>query len=71
VYLSRIIKEETGCGFAEYIAMVRMEHAKRLFSEEHRSVKSVALAVGFPDNAAFIRMFKRTAGIIPGQYKNI
>jgi YesN/AraC family two-component response regulator len=71
VYLSRVFKEETGCGLAEYIAMVRMEHAKRLLSEEHRSVKSVAHDVGFPDSAAFIRMFKRTAGITPGQYKDM
>jgi len=69
-YLSVIFKEETGMGLLDYINMIRIEECKRLLLEGV-SVVEIAELSGFRGSGALIRVFKKTLGITPGQYKKL
>lgn len=66
-YLSRLFKKSTGSSIHEYILFKRISKAKKLLSEGH-SVTETCMLSGFSDYSNFIRMFKKTTGISPGQY---
>jgi AraC-like DNA-binding protein len=67
-YLSSIFREETGQSLLEYINTRRIDEGKRLL-EEGRGLAEIAEMTGFRGSGAFIRVFKKLAGITPGQYK--
>lgn len=52
-----------------YIAACRLRHAARLLSESDRSIIEVALAVGYGDQSAFTRAFRRDLGAPPAAYR--
>ena len=68
-YLSRIFKEKEGIGMGEYIAMVRVAHAKE-FLQKGNSVGDTALLCGYSDSFTFSKMFKKQVGISPAAWKN-
>ena len=68
-YLSRFFREHTGLGISTYLKHVRVEEAKRLLVENSSGVHEVAAAVGFSGSNAFIRAFKESEGVTPGQFK--
>lgn len=67
-YVFRIFKKKYGCGMKEYIIKVRMEQAKR-FLDKGYSVSETAFMVGYNDEFNFSRIFKKTIGIPPIEYK--
>ena len=70
--LREIIKKHTGKNFSDYVTYRRIEYAKQLLCDESLSIDSIAQAVGYRYGVYFIRVFKNTEGITPGQYrKNI
>ena len=69
-YLSRLFKESTGINIHEYITYKRISKAKRLLSEGY-SVTDSCMISGFVDYSNFIRIFKKTVGVPPGQYKKL
>lgn len=68
-YLSRLFKKETGETLISYIIKKRIEHAAELLSETAYSINEVASMVGYDDYNYFNRVFKKTVGISPGEYK--
>jgi AraC-like DNA-binding protein len=68
-YLSRLFKEEFGETFVEYILNVRIEQAKRKLTESADSVQEISMQVGYTTSIAFIRVFKKTVGVTPGDYR--
>lgn len=68
-YFCRIIKEELGCTFTEYVNRIRIERSKTLLRTTNRSIAEIALAVGFDDQSYFTRIFKKQLGIAPGKYR--
>ncbi len=68
-YVSHLFKEEFGEKFIEYVANVRMEKAKELLDETTLSIQDIALRVGYTHSFSFIRMFKKIAGLTPGDYR--
>ncbi|MBP1988510.1 helix-turn-helix domain-containing protein [Paenibacillus eucommiae] len=68
-YLSRLFKSEHGENFVDYLIDLRMDHAKRLLSETSKSVQEIATSVGYTTSIAFIRMFKKTYGYTPGDFR--
>ncbi|WP_438444340.1 AraC family transcriptional regulator [Gorillibacterium sp. sgz5001074] len=67
--LSRIFKEEFGEKFVDYLTKLRIERAKRLLEETGDSVQSIAEQVGYLYPMSFIRVFKKSEGITPGDYR--
>jgi AraC-like DNA-binding protein len=65
--LTRIFKQDTGIGFAQWRRQCRLLHAVEMLAEG-RSVTQVALEVGYGDMSAFARDFKLALGVSPGKY---
>ncbi|AOM83413.1 helix-turn-helix domain-containing protein [Salisediminibacterium beveridgei] len=70
-YISRSIKKVTGLTAVQYMNQVRINHAKRLLHEGIHDLSTVSVACGFSDSAYFSRVFKRSEGISPGQYRRM
>ncbi|MBR3761624.1 MAG: helix-turn-helix domain-containing protein [Lachnospiraceae bacterium] len=70
-HLSKLFKESYGISISDYIAQVRIEHAKRMIKEQHMSVQDTAERAGFINSHAFIRIFKKLENITPGKYKEL
>lgn len=70
-YFSSLFKKETGQGFADYLAHVRIERAKSLLMSEDCSVMDVCEMVGYKDLKYFSRLFKKITGISPSDYRKL
>ena len=55
--------------FHEYVAEVRVEHAKALLLNSSRSVGDVAFAAGFQTLSGFNHVFKAKTGMTPSQFR--
>ncbi len=69
VYLYEAVKETTGQSVGDYIRSEIVLQAKRLLFYTHKSVKEIALDLGYEDWAYFTRLFTRTAGMSPTQFR--
>ncbi len=70
-YISLRFREETGGSLKNFISLVRIEEAKQILVTTSNKLDIIAEAVGFVDNNAFIRIFKKLEGITPGKYREI
>lgn len=68
-YLSKLFKENTGQRFVDFLIDNRMTEAKRLLVESSYSVQEIAERVGYTNAISFRRVFKRTIGVAPGDYR--
>ena len=69
-YFSRLFKKETGSNFSDYLAELRINKAKAiLLQEPHLKNYQVAERVGISNAYYFNQLFKRYAGVTPGEYK--
>ncbi len=67
-YLYRVFKKHYGIGVKEYLVNIRMEKARALLPVEN-SVRRVASLVGYSDEFAFSKAFKRQFGLSPIEFK--
>ena len=68
-YLSRIFKATYHCTVSEYAAKIKIEEAKRLIREEQYNFTQIAEHLHFPNPYYFSRVFKRTTGMSPSEYR--
>lgn len=68
-YFSSIFKKETGQSTMQYVTGLRVERAKEYLVETNLSVAVIARDVGYSDSQYFYRVFKRTTGMTPLQYR--
>lgn len=68
-HLSKIFKQELGCTIMEFLTKVRIEEAKKLLRNPKYNVIQVADDLGFKDPGYFTKVFKRSEGITPSQYR--
>lgn len=68
-YISQLFKNEIGVGFLAYLTNVRMEKAKKLLISTPLSIAEVADKVGYGEYRVFTKVFKKTEGITPSQYR--
>lgn len=68
-YLSRYFKEQTGRTVMDYLNEIRIDQAKLLLRTNDRSVKEIVQQVGYYDVSSFIRKFKQSVGVTPGEYR--
>lgn len=68
-YLSTNFKKNYKIGLAEYITLVRIEHAKELLTETNISISDIAEKVGYVNSRSFFRSFMRIVGTSPKGYR--
>ncbi len=66
-YLSRIISQELGITFVEYLTGLRIVEAAKLAAATRLSLKQIAERTGYPNEAYLCRVFKKYAGKTIGQ----
>ena len=68
-YISQLFKNEIGVGFLSYLTNIRMERAKKLLVSTQLSMVEIAEQTGYGDYRVFTKVFKKTEGITPSQYR--
>ena len=69
-YFSVLFKREVGESVVDYLANLRVEHAKTLLKETLLPINEIARSVSYEDPDYFSRVFRRHCGISPRQYRN-
>ena len=68
-YISQLFKNEIGVGFLAYLTNIRMERAKQLLLSTSLSIAEVSEQSGYGDYRVFTKVFKKSEGITPSQYR--
>ena len=68
-YISQLFKSEIGVNFLTYLTNLRMERAKKLLLTTALSIAEVSEQSGYADYRVFTKVFKKTEGITPSQYR--
>lgn len=72
-HLSRLINEQLGLNFFDFVNKYRVEEVKaRIDNPEYANLSLLGIAFdsGFNTKSAFNRVFKNITGLTPSQYKN-
>lgn len=68
-YISQLFKSEIGVNFLAYLTNIRMEKAKKLLLTTSLSIAEVAEQSGYGDYRVFTKVFKKSEGVTPSQYR--
>lgn len=68
-YLSSRFKQETGQTLTDFILKEKTEEAKRLLRYSEKSLSAISAYLGFSSHGHFARVFKKYAGLTPGEYR--
>ena len=68
-YFGDLIKKETGQTAQEYIQRYIIELSKERILNPNKTIGQVAYELGFQYPQHFTRMFKRTIGLTPNEYR--
>ena len=68
-YISQLFKSEIGVGFLTYLTSIRMEQAKKLLLSTSLSIAELSEQSGYADYRVFTKVFKKSEGITPSQYR--
>jgi transcriptional regulator GlxA family with amidase domain len=69
--LKRRFKAATGSSLLDYVQNLRIECAKRLLEDDDLPVDEIAAHAGYENAAFFRRLFKRSTGLKPGDYRRM
>lgn len=69
--LKRRFKAATGATLIEYLQNLRVEAAKRLLESSTAPVDDVSVQAGYEDPSFFRRLFKRSTGLSPSEYRRL
>ncbi|MBO5197096.1 MAG: helix-turn-helix domain-containing protein [Lachnospiraceae bacterium] len=70
-YISRRFRQETGMTFTDYLQKLRIEKSCELLAGSDMRIAEIAQAVGYEDIKFFNRLFKRTLGMPPREYRRV
>ena len=68
-HVSLIFKQETRMPFRDYLIKVRVEKACQLLRRTGKSVAEIAELVGYSDPAFFYKVFRKSLGQTPSEYR--
>ena len=68
-YFGDLIKKETGKSAQEHIQLKLIEIAKERVFDTSRSISEIAYELGFKHPQHFSRMFKKSTGSTPNEYR--
>jgi transcriptional regulator GlxA family with amidase domain len=67
--LNRRFIEITGLTPLAYLQALKIERAKELLEGSHGDFEAITASVGYEDVSSFRRLFKRSTGLSPAQYR--
>ena len=70
VYFSKVFKQLFDDNFINYLTKIRMDRAKLLLKDVSFNIKEVGKSVGYADSNYFTKVFKRSIGMSPSEYRN-
>ncbi len=53
----------------QYLQSLRIDHARKLLETSGMPLERLISAVGYEDLSSFTRLFKKTTGLSPSQYR--
>ncbi len=68
-YLSSLVKNKVGVGFSDFLVQLRIKKAAELLTRTGLDIKTIAARVGYDDPQYFHRVFKKTTGHTPAQFR--
>lgn len=71
VYLARAFRKHYGCSVKEYQHRQRLRHSFCRLAGREAPLAHLAYDFGYADQAHFSRVFKREAGMSPGQFREM
>jgi two-component system response regulator YesN len=69
-YFCQVFKKRTGQTFLGYITAIRMQKARELLSTSNQMIYEIAEAVGFQNPKYFSRVFEKSSGCKPSEYRS-
>jgi AraC-like DNA-binding protein len=70
-WISKIVREQTGESFIEYLNEKRLDLSMELFKDHSVKIKDAAKAAGFNSAAYFIKRFRLKYGITPNEWRTL
>ena len=70
-YLSDLFKRENGVSFKDYLTGVRIGKAKELLKNSNYKLAEIAVRTGYNDVKNFSKIFKKTIGITPMEFRKL
>lgn len=67
---SHFFKKRTSRSFINFLNEIRIGHANKLLSETSHNISEICYMCGFSNISNFNRIFKKSAGISPSEYRN-
>jgi len=68
-HFSRLFRDATGMSPHRYVTDRRLQVAKAMLAADGASLAQIAQETGFGSQANFTRVFRKLAGLTPGQYR--
>ncbi|WPC39345.1 response regulator [Clostridium sp. JS66] len=68
-YLSKLIKQEIGISFSDYITNIRIKKAICFMEDPKMKIYEVAESVGYSNQHYFCKAFKKVIGVSPTEYR--
>lgn len=69
-YFSSLFNKTVGSRFVDYLADIRIEHAKKLLLDPRYQIQDVASAVGYEHHRYFSQVFKKKTNLTPYEFRN-
>lgn len=70
-YLCRTFKEVAGINLLDYITGIRIEKSKDYLKNSEDPIKEISINVGFSDPNYFCKVFKKSTGMTPSEFRSI
>lgn len=70
-YLGDLLKKETGKSALEHIQLKMIDVAKEKIFDSEKSISEIAYELGFKHPQHFTRMFKKSVGLSPSEYRSM
>ena len=68
-YLSRVMKQELGMSFKDFLTMLRISEAIHLMRNQEFSLNQIAEKVGYSNQHYFSAAFKNCQGVSPSEFR--
>lgn len=69
-YMGKLFHAQTGEFFNDYLLRIRLKAAETLLAESKRNIGEISQVVGFSSQSYFNKMFRKTYGMSPMEYRN-